>query len=95
MQATAALDRAYWSFGKGRSAERTVFQQSLRAESTQAKGHALAGLMWDGRKFYESFVLQEARDRALAARVPAPVVKLTFNFWMGTQAPAHRAPCPQ
>ena len=75
--------RDYWAFGNGQSAEDAVWQQSVRAEAGRSCGLQAAGFLWDGKKYYESFVLEDLRLRALAARVHPTIVKVQYNFWRG------------
>ena len=75
--------RDYWAFGAGQNAEDAVWQQAIRAEAGRAQGLHAAGVLWDGKKYYESFVLEDLRVRALAARIHPVVVKVQYNFWRG------------
>ena len=78
--------RDCWACGAGRSAEDAVWQQSIEAEAARGEGHQAAGLLWDGKKYYESFVLSELRHRALAAKVHPVVVQAQYNFWRGRES---------
>ena len=72
--------RDYWAFGSGQGAEDAVWQQSIRAEAGRSRGLHTGGFLWDGKKYYDSFVLSDLRHRAIAAQVHPVVVKVQFNF---------------
>eukprot|EP00959_Pyramimonas_sp_CCMP1952_P370325 7755876-Pyramimonas_sp.AAC.1 len=66
-QADEFLERAprrHWSFGNGTSSEVAIWKHSVLAEQASSTGKATAGFIWDGVKYYESFVLAWLRDRA-------------------------------
>ena len=80
---TEMTRRPFWAFGAGRSAETAVWRQAVSAEAATSEGKCVAGLLWDGAKYYESFELELLKQRAYRAGIPPVIVKVTYNFWRG------------
>eukprot|EP00975_Prorocentrum_lima_P025228 5294827-Prorocentrum_lima.AAC.1 len=70
-----ALVRPFWALGQGKGPETTVWAQSVMAEAA-AENKASVAVLWDARKFYESFDLDVLASRARKWGVPEPLLKL-------------------
>ena len=75
--------RDYWAFGKGRSAEKTVWVQAVRAEAAKGLGGDTGGFVRDGKKYYESFCLERLRVSAYQHGIHPVIVKMCYNYWRG------------
>ena len=75
--------RPFFACGKGRSAESTVWRQSLKAEAAVAAGEDAASVLLDGHKFFKMFVLSVLYRRAIEAGLDATAVRICINVFRG------------
>ena len=80
------MDRPYWAFGTGRSAEMAVWRRAVLAEASVADSGAAAGTITDMRKFFERINLTKLAHAWVKLGFPAPIAKLCINLWRGPRA---------
>ena len=73
--------------GQHRSCEDIVWRQAAKAEASCRAGHAqdsaAGAVLFDVRKFFESFDISLLEKRAAMLGIPARLIKLSANMYRG------------